>query len=131
MKKRKKQVTRPVEREKARRSTAPVAQKAASPGQTQVSAERADRNFRSLLAMQQNLGNRAVQRMLKRAIKGTYIHVAPFHLERYCDEQSFRYRVRKKSEADRFDAALSGAIGKRLTYRALCAINDAGFMGIQ
>ena len=68
--------------------------------------------------------------LLKRALKGTYIHVAAFHLGRYCTEQSFRYRVRKNSEASRFWAALEGVVGQRLTYRELCMIDDCGFMGI-
>ena len=28
--------------------------------------------------------------LLKRALKGTYVNVEPFHLFRYCDEQAFR-----------------------------------------
>ncbi len=33
--------------------------------------------------------------LLKRAIKGTYVAVEPFHLSRYVDEQAFRYNNRK------------------------------------
>jgi transposase-like protein len=32
--------------------------------------------------------------LLKRALKGTYISVEPFHLQAYCDEQAFRYNNR-------------------------------------
>ena len=59
--------------------------------------------------------------LLKRGLNGTYVAVEPFHLFRYIDEQAFRYNNRKTknqnvSDADRFDLALTGSIGKRLTY---------------
>lgn len=57
--------------------------------------------------------------LLKRAIKGTYVSVEPFHLFRYLDEQAFRFNNRKDSDAMRFASALKGIIGKRLTYTAL------------
>lgn len=57
--------------------------------------------------------------LLKRSIKGTYISVEPFHLERYVDEQVFRFNERKGTDADRFRAALRRIFGKRLTYREL------------
>jgi transposase-like protein len=57
--------------------------------------------------------------LLKRAIRGTYVSVEPFHLFRYLDEQAFRFNNRKDSDAERFVAALKGIIGKRLTYTAL------------
>lgn len=57
--------------------------------------------------------------LLKRAIKGTYISVEPFHLGRYVDEQAFRFNERKGSDADRFTAALRRVMGKRLTYKEL------------
>lgn len=69
--------------------------------------------------------------ILKRAIKGTYTHVAPFHLHRYATEQAFRHGVRRQTDADRFLALLKGVLGKRLTYRELAAVGDCGFMGIQ
>lgn len=43
----------------------------------------------------------------------------------------FRFNARKGNDAGRFQAALEGTIGKRLTYRELAGIDDAGFMGIQ
>ncbi len=67
--------------------------------------------------------------LLKRAIKGTYVHVAPFHLERYCDEEAFRYNNRKTGDGERFLRVMRGAVGKRITYRRLCMIDDCGFMG--
>ena len=54
--------------------------------------------------------------LLKRGLKGTYVAVEPFHLDRYVVEQVFRYNNRKMSDADRFDLAVKGMVGKRLTY---------------
>ncbi len=54
--------------------------------------------------------------LLKRAIKGTYVSVEPFHLFRYLDEQAFRYNERKLTDAQRFQKTLSGIAGKRLTW---------------
>ncbi|HUT88316.1 MAG TPA: IS1595 family transposase [Thermoguttaceae bacterium] len=68
--------------------------------------------------------------LFKRTLKGTYIAVAPFHLYRYVEEQAFRFNNRLKSDFGRFQEILSKVAHKRLTYRVLCAIDDAGFMGI-
>jgi transposase-like protein len=68
--------------------------------------------------------------LLKRALKGTYVAVAPFHLERYLDEQTFRYNERDTDDAGRFRRVLNAVVGKRLTYRVLTAKDDAGFMGL-
>lgn len=68
--------------------------------------------------------------LLKRSIRGTYIRPAAFHLERYVDEQALRFNEREHSDWQRFWAALKGVIGRRLTYRELCAIDGAGFMGL-
>jgi transposase-like protein len=57
--------------------------------------------------------------LLKRAIKGTYVSVEPFHLFRYLDEQSFRFNNRKGNDAMRFALALNGIMNRRLTYAAL------------
>jgi transposase-like protein len=57
--------------------------------------------------------------LLKRAIKGTYVSVEPFHLFRYLDEQSFRFNERGLNDAERFILSLKGIINKRLTYKAL------------
>jgi transposase-like protein len=58
--------------------------------------------------------------LLKRGLHGTYVAVEPFHLERYVDEQAFRFNNRKdKSYYDRFALALSQISGKRLTYAEL------------
>ena len=62
--------------------------------------------------------------LLKRGLKGTYVCVEPFHLDRYLDEQVFRYNNRATkdnplNDADRFILAASQIVGKRLTYAEL------------
>ncbi|MGB8770952.1 MAG: IS1595 family transposase [Candidatus Korobacteraceae bacterium] len=62
--------------------------------------------------------------LLKRTLKGTYVAVEPFHLERYLDEQMFRYNNRATrdnplNDADRFHAVLAQIVGRRLTYAEL------------
>ena len=34
------------------------------------------------------------------------------------------------NDGRRFAIVMPGVVGKRITYRQLCAIGDAGFMGI-
>jgi len=62
--------------------------------------------------------------LLKRGLTGTYVAVEPFHLDRYVDEQVFRYNNRATKDnplddADRFALAVSQIAGKRLTYAEL------------
>lgn len=57
--------------------------------------------------------------LVKRALKGTYIHVESFHLDRYLDEQGFRYDNRKDNDSGRFIKAATMLFGKRLTYEEL------------
>jgi transposase-like protein len=62
--------------------------------------------------------------LLKRGLNGTYVAVEPFHLERYIDEQIFRYNNRSTpdnplNDSDRFLLALSQVANKRLTYKEL------------
>ena len=57
--------------------------------------------------------------LLKRTIKGTYVHCAPFHLFRYLDEQSFRFNERKGDDQSRFLEAVKTAKDRRLTWRNL------------
>ena len=57
--------------------------------------------------------------LLKRAIKGTYVAVEPFHLTRYVDEQVFRYNNRKTDDGSRLRRVMGGIVGKRLTYDEL------------
>lgn len=57
--------------------------------------------------------------LLKRAVKGTYVSVAPEHLQKYVEEQTFRYNGRKGNDKDRFLTAIESVTGKRLTYNEL------------
>jgi transposase-like protein len=57
--------------------------------------------------------------LLKRGISGTYVSVEPFHLFRYLDEQAFRFNNRKLTDGERFSLAVSGIVGKRLTFDQL------------
>ena len=57
--------------------------------------------------------------LLKRAIKGTYVSVEPFHLFRYLDEEAFRFNNRKTVDGQRFERVASGIVGKRLMYKDL------------
>lgn len=68
--------------------------------------------------------------LLKRALGGTYIAVAVFHLFRYVAEQVFRFNERGTDDAGRFALAMAGVVGKRLTWRLLTAQDDAGFMNL-
>jgi transposase-like protein len=62
--------------------------------------------------------------LLKRTLRGTYIAVEPFHLDRYISEQVFRYNNRATkdnplNDLDRFALVMSQIVGKRLTYKTL------------
>lgn len=62
--------------------------------------------------------------LLKRGLKGTYVAVEPYHLDRYVSEQVFRFNMRATkdnplNDADRFDFAMTQLEGKRLTYAEL------------
>ncbi len=62
--------------------------------------------------------------LLKRTLSGTYVAVEPFHLDRYADEQCFRYNNRATKDnplddQDRFLAVLSQVSGRHLTYAEL------------
>src|SRR6202034_839719 len=62
--------------------------------------------------------------LMKRNLAGTYVAVEPFHLDRYLDEQMFRFNNRATKDnplddADRFMLAVSQIAGKRLTYADL------------
>jgi transposase-like protein len=58
---------------------------------------------------------------LKRGLNGTYIAVEPVHLDKYVDEQVFRFNQRHNEGGDaaRFKAVLKDVVGRRLTYAAL------------
>lgn len=62
--------------------------------------------------------------LLKRGLRGTYVAVEPFHLDRYVTEQVFRFNNRATkdnplNDADRFALVMSQVGGKRLTYAEL------------
>ena len=59
--------------------------------------------------------------LVKRAIKGTYVSVEPFHLFRYLDEEVFRFNQRRDPDGDggRFLHVLRSVVGKRLTFAEL------------
>lgn len=57
--------------------------------------------------------------LLKRCFKGTYVSCEPFHLFRYLDEETFRFNNRTSNDAGRFNQAVAGIAGKRLTYDQL------------
>lgn len=68
--------------------------------------------------------------LLKRTLRGTYVAVEPFHLDRYVDEQVFRYNNRATpdnplNDSDRFALAMSKVAGRRLTYAKLTGKDES------
>jgi transposase-like protein len=64
--------------------------------------------------------------LTKRNLAGTYVAVEPFHLDRYLDEQMFRFNNRQnKSDSQRFTKVLSQVAGRRLTYADLTGTGSA------
>jgi transposase-like protein len=57
--------------------------------------------------------------LLKRALKGTYVSVEPFHLFRYLDEEAFRFNNRQTTDGERFLRLAANVVGKRLTFKEL------------
>jgi len=55
--------------------------------------------------------------LLKRGVVGSFHHVSKQHLDRYCDEFSFRWNHRQISDSERTAEAIKSAEGKRLMYR--------------
>ena len=55
--------------------------------------------------------------LLKRGVMGSFHHISKQHLDRYCDEFSFRWNHRKTTDSERTIEAIKGAEGKRLSYR--------------
>jgi transposase-like protein len=55
--------------------------------------------------------------LLKRGIVGSFHHVSPEHLHRYCDEFSFRWDYRSINDSARTEIAICQSKGKRLSYR--------------
>ena len=66
--------------------------------------------------------------ILKRGIVGTFHHVSEQHLKRYLAEFDFRYNEREGlgvSDAQRTAKAVTGIVGKRLTYRRARGLGEA------
>lgn len=68
--------------------------------------------------------------LLKRSLRGTYVAVEPFHLDRYVGEQVFRFNNRATkgnplNDGDRFALAVRQILGRRLTYKELTGKTDA------
>jgi transposase-like protein len=68
--------------------------------------------------------------LMKRSLRGTYVAVEPFHLERYVDEQVFRYNNRATkdnplNDSDRFVYLMSQVLGHRLTYSDLTGKSES------
>jgi hypothetical protein len=60
--------------------------------------------------------------LLKRALRGTYVSVEPFHLFRYLDEQAFRFNERAGTDSTRFADVIRRVAGRRLMYRDLIGV---------
>jgi transposase-like protein len=60
---------------------------------------------------------------MKRGINGIYHAVSPKHLERYCDEFSYKHNTRKVNDSQRFASTL-GLVDCRLTYKNLIKKED-------
>jgi hypothetical protein len=64
--------------------------------------------------------------LMKRNLSGTYVAVEPFHLDRYLDEQMFRFNNRLgMKDYDRFNEVASRIVGKRLMYSELTGKKQA------
>jgi transposase-like protein len=66
--------------------------------------------------------------LFKRTINGTYVAIDAQHLERYADEQVFRFNERKTNDAGRFALAMPGVVGKRLMYKTLIGAASEGYL---
>ncbi len=57
--------------------------------------------------------------LLKRAIKGTQVHIHPVHTHRYVIERVFSYNNREAGDLGRMRLAMAGVAGRRLTWASL------------
>jgi len=60
--------------------------------------------------------------MLKRGIYGIYHSVSTKHLDKYCNEFSFRYNTRKRNDSDRF-LGLLNRCNSKIQYKTLIGEN--------
>ena len=56
--------------------------------------------------------------LFKRMVFGIYHQITPKHLDRYCDEFSYRYNSRKIKDVERFNTSLRNCNGM-LDYKTL------------
>jgi hypothetical protein len=56
---------------------------------------------------------------MKRGILGVYHFTSHKHLQRYCDEYSYRFNNREISSVERFAKAIENVIKARITYQTL------------
>jgi transposase-like protein len=63
--------------------------------------------------------------LLKRGVMGSFHHVSKQHLDRYCDEFSFRWNHRKSSDEERTERAIKLGEGCRLMYRQPVADSES------
>jgi hypothetical protein len=68
--------------------------------------------------------------LFKRAIIGIYHQVSVKHIQRYCDEASYRYNTRKIKDCNRFMDAMTKTAG-RLKYQDLVGKKDKPTKGIE
>lgn len=57
--------------------------------------------------------------LFKRGIIGIYHNISKKHLQRYCEEFSYRYNSRKITDGERFDVSVARVANARLTYSKL------------
>ena len=57
--------------------------------------------------------------LLKRTIKGTYVHVDGAQLQAYLDEQAWRFNECRLTDGERFATVAGMVSGRRLTYKRL------------
>jgi transposase-like protein len=55
--------------------------------------------------------------LLKRGVIGSFHHISKQHLDRYCDEFSFRWDHRSTTDSERTETAIRQSQGRRLSYR--------------
>ena len=63
--------------------------------------------------------------LLKRTIKGTYVSIQAEHLQKYVEEQCFRYNNRETNDQGRFMELIKSIGGKRMTYKKLIGYQTA------